>query len=407
MCIRDRNVMVFIDDILVMNESFPEHLKLLNDVLKKLEDVGIKVKVEKCEWFADEVEFLGHKVSVTGLKKAEKFVEKVRNFPKPRNVRELRGFLGLVEFGRKFMKDCSGVMKPLTEWTGKKKSTIVKWNDKMNEAFDKLKAEVAKDVELAYPDYSEYAKPLEVYTDASGYCMGGCLMQEQVIDGIERKRVIAYVSKAFSMTERKYSTIERELAALRFCLKSLRPFLYGVKFVVRTDHQPLVYLQRMRSVDSRLARTLEDLSDFDYVVEYVPGERNVIADLMSRMPGSERMDERVVIDPEYLPKGLMKGKESRGGGDSMFESVLYGLKDLAKDRLISRVPESIEELRKEVMTEVCKKPEQIGIRKVRQYMKELKAMCTVGVSPLQEVSIVVSKLFKVVAVSYTHLTLPT
>src|SRR5678816_2782675 len=106
--------------------------------------------------------------------------------------------------------------------------------------------------------------------------MGGCLMQEQVIDGIERKRVIAYVSKAFSMTERKYSTIERELAALRFCLKSLRPFLYGIKFIVRTDHQPLVYLQRMRIVDSRLARTLEDLSDFDYVVEYVPGERNEI-----------------------------------------------------------------------------------------------------------------------------------
>src|SRR5678816_736586 len=126
------------------------------------------------------------------------------------------------------------------------------------------------------------------------------------------------------MTERKYSTIERELAALRFCLKLLRPFLYGIKFVVRTDHQPLVYLQRMRTVDSRLARTLEDLSDFDYVVEYIPGERNEIADLMSRMPGSERMSETLVIDPEYLPKGLMKGKESRGGGDSMFESVLYG-----------------------------------------------------------------------------------
>ena len=333
-----KNVMVFIDDILVMTESFPEHLKLVNDVLKKLEDVGVKVKVEKCEWFADEVEFLGHKVSATGLKKADKFIEKVRNFPKPKNVRELRGFLGLVEFGRKFMKDCSGVMKPLTEWTGKKKSTIVKWNDRMNEAFEKLKAEVVKDVELAYPDYSEDAKPLEVYTDASGYCMGGCLMQEQVIEGIERKRVIAYVSKAFSMTERKYSTIERELAALRFCLKSLRPFLYGIKFVVRTDHQPLVYLQRMKTVDSRLARTLEDLSDFDYEVEYVPGERNVIADLMSRMPGSESMNEKLVINPEFLPKGLMKGKESRGGGDSMFESVWYGLQDLAKDRLIERVP---------------------------------------------------------------------
>ena len=147
-----KNVMVFIDDILVMTESFPEHLRLVADVLKRLEEVGVKVKVEKCEWFADEVEFLGHKVSNSGLKKADRFIEKVRDFPKPRNVRELRGFLGLVEFGRKFMKDCSGVMKPLTEWTGKKKSTIVKWSERMNEAFEKLKAEVAKEVELAYPD---------------------------------------------------------------------------------------------------------------------------------------------------------------------------------------------------------------------------------------------------------------
>ena len=123
-----------------------------------------------------------------------------------------------------------------------------------------------KDVELAYPDYSMNAKMLEVYTDASGYSMGGCLMQDQVVDGIECKRVIAYVSKAFNTAERKYSTIERELASLRFCLKSLRPFLYGVKFIVRTDHQPLVYLQRMRMVDSRLARTLEDLSDFNYCI---------------------------------------------------------------------------------------------------------------------------------------------
>ena len=390
-----KNVMVFIDDILIMSESFQEHLVLVNDVLRKLEEVGVKVKVGKCEWFRDEVEFLGHKVSATGVRKADKFIEKVREFPQPRNVRELRGFLGLVEFGRKFMKDCSGVMKPLTEWTGKKKSTVLRWNDKMTDAFEKLKEEVARDVELAYPDYSEWARPLEVYTDASGYCMGGCLMQDQVLDGIERKRVIAYVSKAFSATERKYSTIERELAALRFCLKTLRPFLYGVKFIVRTDHQPLVYLQRMRLVDSRLARTLEDLSDFDYVVEYMPGNKNELADLMSRIPGSEDESDKLVIDPEYLPKGLVKGKECKGGGDSMFEGVLYGLQDLMKDGFVERVPESVMELRSEVMGEVMKRPEQIGIQKVRKYMKELKAMSNPGVSPFQEVLAVVSKLFKV------------
>ena len=94
-----------------------------------------------------------------------------------RNVRELRGFLGLVEFGQKFMKDYTGVMKPWTEWMGQKKSTVLIWNERIAEVFKRLKEEVARDVELAYPDCSEWVKPLEVYTDTSSYCMGGCLME--------------------------------------------------------------------------------------------------------------------------------------------------------------------------------------------------------------------------------------
>ena len=391
-----KNVLVFLDDILIMSESFSEHWKMVDDVLKKLEDVGVKVKVSKCEWFAKEVEFLGHKVSESGLRKADKFVKKVREFPKPRTVRELRGFLGLVEFGRKFMKDCSGISKPLTEWTGKKKSTVLKWNERMEKAFVKLREEVVKDVELAYPDYSLNAKMLEVYTDASGYSMGGCLMQDQVVDGVERKRVIAYVSKAFNTAERKYSTIERELAGLRFCLKSLRPFLYGIKFVVKTDHQPLVYLQRMRIVDSRLARTMDDLSDFDYMIEYLPGERNEIADLMSRLPGGENEEVTWSVDPKFLPKGLMIGKECQGGGDSMFESVLYGLRDLVNDGLAVVIPESINELRKVVMKEACKRSEQMGLMNVSKCRKELEAMCSPGVMPFQEILVIVSKVYKVV-----------
>ena len=212
--------------------------------------------------------------------------------------------------------------------------------------------------------------------------------------------MIAYVSKVFNVAERKYSMIERELAAMRFCLKSMRPFLYGVKFVVRTDHQPLVYLQRMKTVDSRIARTIEDLSDFNYVIEYVPGERNEIADLMSRLPG--RVSEREVesVNPEYLPKGLMIGRECKGGGDSMFESVFYGLKDLVNDGLNVAIPESISELRREVMKEVCKKPECLGLTNVSQYAKELKAMSCMGVMPFQEVLIFVSQKYKVVV--YVH-----
>ena len=399
-------VLVFIDDILIVSESVEEHMELVDAVLRKLEEVGVKVKISKCEWFEREVEFLGHKVSETGIRKSEKFIKKVREFPKPRTVRELKGFLGLIEFGRKFTEDCSGIAKPLTEWTGKRKSVVLKWDERMENAFMKLKENVVKDVELAYPDYSPNARVLEVYTDASGISMGGCLMQDQVVNGVEQKRVIAYVSKAFSKAERKYSTIERELAALRHCVKTLKPFLFGVRFIIKTDHQPLVYLKRMRMVDSRLARTVEDLSDFDYVLEYVPGERNVIADLMSRMPEGINESEVKSVSPGYLPKGLKVGMEVKGGGDSLFDSVLVGLKDLKRDGLPVSVPDGVNELRTIVMNEACKRPEQLGIKDVRKYMKELRAMSFPGIMPFQEILIIVSELFKTLIYVHFGMTKP-
>ena len=142
-----------------------------------------------------------------GAKKGctEKFLEKVRSFPLPQTVKELKGFLGLVEFQRKFVKGCSGIAKPLTVWTGMKSRCVLKWDEGMNEAFERLKEMSAEDSQIAYPDYGENARPLELYTDASGYCMGGCLM----FDGEWVRRVIGYVSKAFNKAERKYSTIER------------------------------------------------------------------------------------------------------------------------------------------------------------------------------------------------------
>src|SRR5215469_13378580 len=192
------------------------------------------------------VEFLRHTVSENGIRNSESFFEKVRKFSKPRTVRELRGFLGLVNFQRKFMKDCSGIMQPLTVWTGKRKGTILKWSTQMNEAFARLVELAVEDVELAYPNYVPDASRLELYTDASQFAMGGCLMQEQRMkDGTTAKRIIGYVSKAFNKAERKYSTIERELAAIRFNVKAFKAFLYGIPFVIKTDHAPLTYLARM------------------------------------------------------------------------------------------------------------------------------------------------------------------
>ncbi|XP_068225634.1 uncharacterized protein [Palaemon carinicauda] len=121
-----------------------------------------------------------------GIRNSDKVVSKGREFPRPRTVRELKGFLGVIEFGRKFVRDCSGIGNPLNEWRGKRNSRRLKWDESMIEAFEKLKEEAARDVTLAFPDYSENACMLELYSDASGISMGGCLVQMQRINEDEQ-----------------------------------------------------------------------------------------------------------------------------------------------------------------------------------------------------------------------------
>src|SRR5215469_8244191 len=144
-------------------------------------------------------------------------------------------------------------------------------------------------------------------------------------DGTTAKRVIGYVSKAFNKAERKYSTIERELAAIRFSVKTFKAFLYGIPFVIKTDHAPLIYLARMHVEDSRLARTLNDLTGFDFRIEYVPGEGNELADLMSRLQVKGFPDEG--YDDVFLPVGITQGEVCPGGGNSMFNSFYFALRN--------------------------------------------------------------------------------
>ena len=115
----------------------------------------------------------------------------------------------------------------MTQWTGKRNKTKLEWTTKMNDAFDELRKRAAEDVELAYPNYEDQENLMELFTDASGFCMGGCLTRIQNYKGEKARRVIEYVSKAFNAAERRYSTIERELAGLRFAVKSFKPFLWG------------------------------------------------------------------------------------------------------------------------------------------------------------------------------------
>ena len=239
-------VIVYIDDILILGKDFEEHLELVRKVLTTLAMHGIKVKVSKCEFFKQKVTFLGHEISKDGIQKSPEFIEKVKNYPKPTNKTQLRQFLGIAGFQRKFIHQFSDIAKPLTNHTGPPKRQKITWTEEMNHAFETLKSKLAEETRLSFPDYTEGAEMLELFVDASSIGAGACLTQKQ--NG--ENKTIAYSSIAFSTTEQHYSTIDRELLALKWGIKTFRSFLFGIKFILYTDHKPLLYLQNMSRENS-------------------------------------------------------------------------------------------------------------------------------------------------------------
>ena len=386
-------VVIYIDDILIMEESFEKHLHLVKSVLSTLAGHGIKIKASKCEWFKNSVEFLGHVIGEKGLKKSPEYMEKVRDFPLPQTVLQLQQFLGLINFQRKFVRNCSVAQKCLSSLTGAKRNSHIDWNEERLKAFRELKVAMQENIELAYPDYSEEASPLELSVDASAVGAGACLSQRQ--DG--QMVPIGFASMSFSGTQQRYSTLDRELVALRWGVKTFKPFLYGIEFVIKTDHQPLVYLHNMKLVDGRLARTLEDLSDFSFTIEYVPGENNAIADGLSRLPEYRAMytEER---GENGLPQGfVVDGCPSPGGGDSLFISLLVAIRHLGK----LRFPSTHQQLRVQLIEELIRRPSHYGVKKTRKTSTQnLKLMLHEGQLPCMEVLLVASCLYKVVVCVY-------
>jgi len=364
-----RRVIVYIDDILILSETFEGHLELVSKVMQTLAAHGCRVNLQKCQFFCTEVEFLGHIVSSRGLSKPPSYTNAISNYKKPTTVGELREFLGLVNFQRKFVPDCSLIMKPLSRLTGAKKNTKLDWNPELDDAFEKLKRELVRDVILAFPDYSADANPLELYTDASGVGVGSVLTQIQ--GGVSRP--IAYISRAFNSAQRNYNTLERELAAIRWSIKTFRAFLLGVHFVVHTDHQPLVYLHNMQIVNARLARTLEDLAEFDFVIKYTPGKTNTAADALSRIhPDTSACASSLACDMLVgdLPCGLYVTKTIPGGGDSMCHSLHVA----GSQAGIANFPPDPLELRVALAMELLRAPEKYGLKVSKQLRQELRAM---------------------------------
>ena len=265
----DRFVIVFIDDILVYSKSEKQHVRHLRLVLETLRREQLYAKFSKCEFWLEKVGFLGHVISADGVSVDPQKVEAVTNWKRPTNITEIRSFLGLAGYYRRFIQDFSKIASPLTRLT--RKGVKFEWSDECEAGFQELKHRLTSAPILALPDDSgEYV----VYSDASRLGLGCVLMQHG--------RVIAYASRQLKSHELNYPTHNLELAAVVLALKLWRHYLYGARCQIFTDHKSLQYLFSQKDLNLRQRRWMELIKDYDCTIEYHPGKANVVADALSR-----------------------------------------------------------------------------------------------------------------------------
>src|SRR5215469_16405829 len=306
--------MVYLDDILVMSETVEEHLVNLEMVLIALQAAGFKIKPQKTFILRKEVKYLGHLVSASGMKPLLKNIQGIQDFPLPTTVRKVRQFLGMVNFYRRHIPNCSQIAKPLSNLTSKHCKRMM-FTQECRTAFETLKNALTNPLLLSYPHREEGASPMIIHVDASNSGAGACLSQKQD----EEVKPIAFISTLFNKAEQRYSTTEKEVVAIRWAIRSLKPFLYGIKVIIYTDHLPLLYLNNMSLLNQRIARTLEEINDIDYDLRYIPGKENIIADALSR--SLDPKEEKEILDNKpIIPPGTSEVKMP-GGGDSLFQRL--------------------------------------------------------------------------------------
>ncbi|KAI3670385.1 hypothetical protein L1987_87976 [Smallanthus sonchifolius] len=265
----DKFVIVFIDDILIYSKTEEEHEQHLRLVLNLLRTEQLYAKFSKCEFWLKEVQFLGHVVNKKGIHVDPAKIEAVKNWSAPKTPTEVRSFLGLAGYYRRFISNFSKIAVPFTALTHKGKPYV--WGPKQEEAFQTLKQKLCDAPILTLPEGND---DLVVCCDASNLGLGCVLMQ--------RGKVIAYASRQLKIHEKNYTTHDLELGAVIFALKIWRHYLYGTKCVVFTDHKSLQHIFNQKELNMRQRRWVELLNDYDCEIRYHPGKANVVADALSR-----------------------------------------------------------------------------------------------------------------------------
>lgn len=270
----DPYTMIFVDDILVVSKSHEEHIQHLSKIFQKFRESNITLNESKCEFIKQNVRFLGHLISGEGIQTDPEKIKSITEFPTPRNHRNLRGFLGLTGYYRRFSKHYAETIVPLLGLL--KKNTKWKWEELHEQAFINVKELFKTSLHLYHP---VPGRKYVLYTDASDYAIGGVLYQ---INPKNELQVIGYANRTLKGAETRYCTSEKEILAVVYSLTKFRYHLYGDHFTIHSDNQALSYLLKCKFTNSRLSRWILAIQEYTFTIKYCKGSDNIIADALSR-----------------------------------------------------------------------------------------------------------------------------
>nr|XP_020453624.1 uncharacterized protein LOC109958967 [Monopterus albus] len=339
-----REVLVFIDDLIVFASSLEEHEQRLKGVLQRLRDYGLKLAPEKCKFFQTSVKYLGHVVSERGVETDAEKVEALKTWPTPTNLKELQSFLGFAGYYRRFIQGYSSIVRPLTVLTAgyppiRKRGKKIKrdahseyyhprdpfgqrWTSQCQEAFDLIIQKLTSAPVLGFADPQ---LPYILHTDASTSGLGAALYQIQ--DG--QPRALAFASRSLTRSEKNYPAHKLEFLALKWAVtEKFSDYLYGATFTVVTDSNPLTYLLTTAKLDATGYRWLSSLSTFSFRIQYRAGKQNLDADALSRRPnGPPRDDHASLKERERIKQFALYHLSEDDTSNTIPQSVVQAICD--------------------------------------------------------------------------------
>ena len=360
-----KRVFAYLDDVLVAGVSLEDHLELLRGVFEAFRKANLKLNIKKCMFVQDSVEFLGFTVDKDGIRPSSEKVRAVLDYEKPRNVEELRRFVGLISYYRRFISGAMDIIAPLTRLL--QKDTKWLWDERCENSFEELKRQLSQAPLLHYPDFSI---PFIMYCDASDKGVGVVLCQK---DDAENEAVIAYGSKTFTKSELNWTVTEKEAYALVWGLTHFHAYVYGNRTIVYSDHRALQWLRSFKTPTGKLARWILRLEEYSYEVVHKPGKLMSHVDALSRQPvvnaifvngfwseedfvAAQREDKEISEVKNWVIEGRKPTEISKEADNTL--KTLYAIFDklIVKDQLLYRewLDSKGEEVRQVVVPELLR-----------------------------------------------------